>query len=183
MTCIVAISYKDKVYMGADTYGSGGGGGGGVHVPNPKCFINGEFIIGCTSSFRMIDILHYELSVPKVHDDEHDDPDKFIRTVFIKAVKSCFLQNGWLKTDSGVESGGNFIVGYRGNVYEVQNDFSILNSPDYGSSVGSGEDAARASLWTTYDTKMKPTDRVELALGSAEVVNSGVRGPFVIIKM
>jgi len=181
MTCIVAIAHKKKVYMGADSYGSNGRSG--TEVLNPKCFINGEFLIGSTTSFRIIDLLQYKLSVPKVHEDEHKDNDKFMRTYFIEAVHKCFKDNGRLKTKEGVDNGGNFLVGYRGKVYEIQDDFSILNVPVYGGSVGSGENAARGSLWTTSKAKMLPKARIIIALESAVSVNCGVRAPFNLLEL
>lgn len=182
MTCIVAVADKDKVYMGADTYGSSYSSG--TYVDNPKCFINGEFLIGCTSTFRIIDLLRYALSVPKVHPEFQNDPDKYMRTVFIDSVRRCFKDNGCLSIEGGVEHGGNFLVGYRGKIYEVQGDFSILNVPDYGASVGSGENAARGSLFTTKDMKqLKPKERVLKALESAVAVVPSVRGPFVTLEL
>jgi len=181
MTCIVAIADgKGKVFMGADTYGSGPGSG--TYVGNPKCFINGDFLIGCTSTFRIIDLLAYKLSVPQVHPDHQEDPDKYMRTVFIDSVKKCFKESGHLRVDSGVEYGGNFLVGYRGKVYEIQSDFSVLNVPDYGGSVGSGESAARGSLYTTKDSKMKASDKIRTALEAAVEVVPSVRGPFVFLE-
>lgn len=181
MTCIVAIAHGGKVYMGADTYGSNGYTG--TYVPNPKCFINDEFLIGCTSTFRLIDLLTHKLKMGKIHDDYHKNPDMFMRTIFIDAVRKCLTENNHITITSGMESGGNFLVGYRGKIYEVQPDFSVLNVPDSGGSVGSGESAARGSLWTTKDIKsMKPEKRVLIALQSAEAVNSGVRGPFVQLE-
>lgn len=182
MTCIVALKHKNKIYMGADTYGSNGYTGSS-YISNPKCFITDEFIIGCTTSFRIIDLLRYELHVPKVHDDEHNDPDKFMRTHFIKAVRKCLKDNGFITINNNKESAGNFLVGYRGNIYEILNDFAVLNKPEYGSSVGSGELAACGSLWTTRNMKMKPTERIKAALESAVAVNSGVRGPFIMLEL
>lgn len=176
MTCIVAIAHNNKVYMGSDTYGSSWASG--TYVDNPKSFANDEFIIGCTSTFRIIDLLRYKLVIPKVHPDNHDDPDKFMRTIFIDNVKECLANNGHLETKNGVVAGGNFLVGYRGKIYEVQQDFSVLNTPDYGVSVGSGENAARGSLYTTRNMKLSPKKRIELALESAEAVVPSVRGPF-----
>lgn len=181
LTCIVAVAQKGTVYMGGDSYGSNGYTGGVVN--NPKCFKTGEFLIGCTSTFRIIDLLTHKLTIPKVHDDEHSDPDKFMRTNFVDAVRRCLKENGHISITNGMESGGNFLVGYRGNVYEVQPDFSVLNVPEYGASVGQGEVAARGSLWTTSLTNMKPSARVLMALESAEVCNPGVRGPFVQLEL
>lgn len=183
MTCIVAVAKEGKVYMGADTYGSSSNSG--TFVGNPKCFINGEFLMGCTSTFRIIDLLTHNLTVPKVHEDEQSDPDKYIRTVFIEAVRKCFKDGGALETKSGIESGGNFLVGYRGNIYEVQYDFSVLNVPEYGASVGSGESAARGSLFTTYTLNEQPTpnERLITSLESAVAVVPSVRAPFVVLEL
>jgi len=177
MTCIVAIAEKGKVYMGADSYGSDGYSG--TYVANPKCLRNGQLIICCTSTFRIIDLLEHALVIPKVHSDEQTNPDKFIRTHFISAVRACLTKNGHLKIVNSVESGGNFLIGYRGKVYDVQSDFSVINVPEMGGSVGCGALPARGSLWTTKDLKMKPAARVLTALEAAVECTSGVKGPFV----
>lgn len=179
MTCIVAVVSAGIVYMGADSLGSNGWSG--FHIGNPKCFTTGEFLIGCTSTFRSIDLLRYTLDVPKVHPDTEEDADRYMRTVFINAVRDCFRDNGAITTHNEVESGSNFLVGYRGVLYEVQDDFSVLNMPHYGSSVGSGFDAARGSLFTTKDLVMSAHERLDAALCAAAEVKISVRGPFVFL--
>ena len=181
MTCIVAIAKDGVVYMGADSYGSNRYTGGIVH--NSKCFITGEFLIGSCGSFRLIDLLTHKLSVPKVHPDEQVNSDKFIRTIFVDAVRNCLNSNGHLTKKDGNDIGGNFLVGYKGNVYEVQQDFSVLNVPVWGHSVGSGEQAAHGSLFTTKDLDMTTEQRIEVALEAAVAVVPSVRGPFVTLKL
>jgi hypothetical protein len=178
MTCIVGIAREGKVYMGGDSCGSGYTW---QQVGNPKVFVNsGMFLIGCTTSFRMIDLLHWELKVPEQKVGETDDC--YMRTTFIKAVRSCFKDNGWMEKESGKNEGGNFLVGYKGRLYEVQDDFSVLNSPVEGMAVGSGEQSARGSLYTTrkdWDSHK----RILQALEAAENVAMGVKGPFVQMEL
>lgn len=182
MTCIVGIVFDNRVYMGADSYGSNGYSGG--TVLNPKCFISGEFIIGCTSTFRLIDVLRYKLVIPKIHPDDQADADKYMRTTFIDAVRKCLTENGHLsKNTDGLESGGNFLVGYKNGLYEVQSDFSVLTVPIWGHSVGSGENSARGSLYTTKDMQLTPEQRITTALESASSTVPSVRPPFVIITL
>lgn len=177
MTCIVGIAKDGKVYMGADslagsTYSYSQAGGN-------KIFKNGPFIIGCTTSFRMIDLLHYSLKVETQSGSITDEA--FMRTVFINSVKTCFKDNHWLKANDGQHEGGNFLVGYNGFLYEVQSDFSVLNTPDWGQTVGSGEYEARGSLHTTrhhWDCR----DRIIKALEAAEASNPFVRHPFTILE-
>lgn len=178
MTCIVGVTNKGKVYMGGDSCGSS------PHsqqtVGNPKVFKVNDFLIGCTSSFRMIDLLAHNLSVGRDHPEDSDD--KFMRTTFIEGVRSCLKKGGFAKSSSGVETGGNFLVGYHGKLYEVQEDYSILNCETWGSSVGSGEGPARGSLWTTRNDK-DPKKRVLTALNSAEAMVPSVRGPMIVLDV
>lgn len=174
MTCIVGVVNKDKVYMGGDSCGSNHASW--QTVGNPKVFKVQDFLIGCTSSFRMIDLLAHNFSVQRSHPEDSDD--KFMRTTFIEGVRSCLKQGGYDK-DGG--KGGNFLVGYKGLLYEVQNDYSILNCPEWGSSVGSGEGPARGSLWTTRKEK-DPKKRVMTALEAAEAVVPSVRGPMLVLN-
>lgn len=179
MTCIVGIAHEGVVYMGGDSCGSDYSW---QQVGNPKVFIvDDRFIIGCTTSFRMIDLLNYEFEVEEQTEDQSDD--EYMRTTFIRAVRQCFIDNGWMKSPSDKQEGGNFLVGYNGNLYEVQDDFSVLNSPEEGISVGSGEQPARGSLYTTRQFPWTPEQRVEAALEAAERVATGVRGPFLQLEL
>ena len=148
MTCIVGVVNKGKVHMGGDSCGSSRSSW--QTVGNPKVFQVQDFLIGCTSSFRMIDLLAHNLNVKRAHPDDSDD--KFMRTTFIEGVRRCLKDGGFAKTSSP-EEGGNFLVGYNGLLYEIQGDYSILNCPSWGCSVGSGEGPARGSLWTTRNDK------------------------------
>jgi ATP-dependent protease HslVU (ClpYQ) peptidase subunit len=177
MTCIVGVAKKGKVYIGGDSCGSGHTW---QQVGNPKVFlVDNRFLIGCTTSFRMIDLLRFELKVDDQPTDVSDDA--FIRTTFVKAVRECFKEHGWLGKASEKNEGGNFLLGYKGTLYEVQDDFSVLNSPVEGMSVGSGESPARGSLYTTRGDK-DPEARITKALEAAEAIAMGVKAPFIILS-
>ncbi len=178
MTCIVGVVHKNKIYMGGDSCGSSASSWS--QVGNPKVFQVKDFLIGCTSSFRMIDLLTHELDVGRDHPEDSDD--KFMRTTFIEGIRSCLKKGGFARSQGGVETGGNFLVGYNGKLYEVQGDYSILNCPEWGQSVGSGEGPARGSLWTSRKEK-DAKKRVITALESAEAVVPGVRGPMVVLSL
>jgi len=183
MTCIVGIAENNKVYMGADSCASDFHSW--LQMDNPKICEVGEFLIGVCGSARMIDLLTYSLTGCIQRPEDSDD--KFMRTTFINNVKECFKQ-GNFGTD---ERGGNFLVGYKGKLYEVQDDYSIINSSQWGMSVGSGALVARGSLYTSKTGQIKlgdegsilvlsPEHRITLALQAAESVVISVRGPFII---
>ena len=56
------MTHKGKVYIGADSLGSNGFTQS--IRKESKVFKNGEFLIGCTSSFRMIDLLKWKFNPP-----------------------------------------------------------------------------------------------------------------------
>lgn len=177
MTSIVGISRDGHVYMGGDSCGSDSYSW--MHVSNPKVFQVDKFLFGCCGSFRMIDLLRFSLKVEPQTVDQSDDG--YIRTTFITAVRKLFKENGFMRDESR-DRGGNFLLGYRGNLYEIQDDFSVLNTPPWGHAVGSGEQPARGSLFTTRDD-WDCFKRITKALESAEATTPSVRGPFVTLNI
>tara|TARA_Y100000034_G_scaffold136870_1_gene216550 strand:+ start:2931 stop:3464 length:534 start_codon:yes stop_codon:yes gene_type:complete len=177
MTCIVGIVENKKVYLGADscasnnyTWNSSG---------NHKLFKTGDFLIGGTSSFRMIDLLAYKLYVKKA---KKIDTMTFMKTTFIDSIRELFSKNGYSEISKNQEVGGNFLIGFDKQIFEIQNDFSVLVIPEWGFSVGSGQDAARGSLYTTRNSN-NPKKRLLKALAAAEAVVPSVRGPFNIMSI
>ena len=72
MTCIVGLEHKGKVYIGGD---SAGVAGYSLSVrADQKVFINGNFIFGFTSSFRMGQILRFGFNPPRRHPEAPPPP-------------------------------------------------------------------------------------------------------------
>src|SRR5271165_4245107 len=115
MTCIVAVENKGTIYMGGD---SAGVAGLSLSIrADEKVFLTGPFIMGFTSSFRMGQILRYKF-VPPAQPSGVDDM-RFMVTDFIDAVRKAFFDNGFGKKDTN--EGGNFLVGYKKKLYNIQN--------------------------------------------------------------
>jgi len=175
MTCIVGLEANGKVIIGGD---SAGIADYDLTVRrDPKVFRNGPFLIGYTDSFRMGQLLRFRLHVEKQHPDVDDF--EFMATVFIDAVRSCLGTHGFRKRENDVESGGTFLVGYRGILYRIGADFQIGVSAHGFDAVGCGASAALGALAAT-DGNDDLFERVRQALTIAERFSAGVRGPFVI---
>ena len=174
MTCIAAVSEKGKVYIGAD---SAGVAGMDVTIrADEKIFKNGECLFGFTSSFRMGQLLRYKFEIP-------DKPRRisnkvFINTFFIDGIRKCLKDGGYSEITNNKEKGGCFIVGYKGNIYQIASDFQVVQSVELFDTCGSGEDYAKAVLYITKNRKMTPRDRIYKALQTAEYFNAGIRKPF-----
>ena len=170
MTCIVGMVHKGKVYIGADSLGSDGFT---QQVrKEPKVFKNGEFLIGCTSSFRMIDILKWKFNPPTVKDD---NLHKFMVTDFVDAVRTLFVDNGYNITSDDWRS-GCFLVGLKGRLFSIESDFQVYEQ-DF-CAVGSGAYHALGSLYTSK--RNSPIKDIEKALETAEHFVNSVGRPFII---
>lgn len=173
MTCIVGIANKGKVYIGADSLGSNG------YTKEvrkePKVFINGDFIIGGTSSFRMLDLLRWKFNPPTVKDG--DNLHKFMCTEFVDYVRNLFTDNGYCITSEDWQS-GVFLVGIQGRLFKVEQDFQVAEY-DY-IACGSGECHALGSLYTS--NIKNPKSAITKALECAENFVVSVQRPFIIME-
>ena len=172
MTAIVALIEDDVVYMGGD--GAGVAGLSLVMRKDPKVFKNGSFVIGFTTSFRMGQLLRYKFKPPK-HPDNISD-NVYMNTLFIDKVRRCFEDNAY-------KEGGNFIVGYKGKLFIIDNDFQVGIPVVPYASVGCGHDLCKGSLHSTQKLDIDPKKRIKMALEAAEVFSGGVSKPFTILSL
>ena len=184
MTCIIGFTDRENnvSWIGGDSLGSNGYTK--ATEASSKVFRNDTFqnvLIGGTTTFRHLDLLKYstalfdEIDWYKKTDIDH----KFMVTRFIPKVISLFKDGIISETDT--RRGGNFIVATPGRVFEVQQDYSVLE-PELGfCAVGCGEEVAMGSLLTTKDLEMTPQDKILKALEAAEQYCCGVQRPFRIL--
>lgn len=179
MTAIAAIASGGKVWIGGDAAGVGGLS---ISVrSDPKVFINGEFIIGYTTSFRMGQLLQYEFSPPTPY--ENESGMAYMVKRFVPAIQRCFHDGGWEIRDDGQRRGGTFIVGWRGRLYEIESDYQVAQVAQPYIACGCGFDLALGALFATERTAISPEDRIKLALEAAQQFSAGVRGPFTVVSL
>ncbi|HEX7735352.1 MAG TPA: hypothetical protein VF458_10825 [Ktedonobacteraceae bacterium] len=174
MTCSVGVIENGVVHIGGDTAGVSG-----WHLTlrkDKKVFRNGPFLIGGTSSFRMLQLLHHAF-VPPAYDPAVD-LEKYLATTFIDAIRQCFKDGGYAQKSSEQETGGVFLVGFEKRLFVIDSDYQVGETLDGYAAVGCGADVALGVLYATPD--MQAARRVELALKAAEAHNNGVRGPFYV---
>ena len=104
MTCIVGVEHNRRVYMGGDS--AAVAGWDISQTAERKVFMVGDFIIGYTTSFRMGQLLEYELRLP-----EYDGPPNmgYMVTRFVPAVRACLKDGGFTKVENNREEGGLFL--------------------------------------------------------------------------
>ncbi|MFA6400901.1 MAG: hypothetical protein WCX31_04640 [Salinivirgaceae bacterium] len=180
MTCIVGIvnKHSNRVTIGGDSAESNGSN---IFIrKDVKVFKNGEFVIGCTSSFRMIQLLRFSFNPPEI---KADDVYAYMCTQFIDAVRACFKEGGYLqKYTDGDEKGGTFLVAYKNRLFKIESDFQVAENLNGIDAVGCGADFALGALFTILDHSIPTKDKILKALEAAEFLSEGIRRPFVLIN-
>jgi len=178
MTCIVGYLDKKtkKVTIGGDSAGVAG-----LDITirkDEKVFKVDDFIIGCTSSFRMIQLLRFSFKPPQI---KSKNIYEYMCTDFINAVRECFKNGGYLqKSSDGDEKGGTFLVAYKNRLFRIENDFQVAESLNGIDAVGCGADYALGSLHVLTKQNLTPKEKVLKSLETASFFSAGVSKPFVI---
>lgn len=130
MTAIVGLAQSGAVYIGGD---SAGVSGTSLTVrADTKVFRKSRYLFGFTTSFRMGQLIRYSLTLPK----PAGDLDAFMATTFIDAVRDCLKGGGWAAKENDREEGGTFLVGVRGQLFAVYDDYQVAKAADGFAAVG-----------------------------------------------
>jgi hypothetical protein len=173
MTCIAAFVEGDTVWVGGD---SAGVAGYDLLVrADQKVFRNGQMLFGFTDSFRMGQLLRYALNVPHHHADV--DIQKYMVTTFMDAVRECLKTHGFARKREDAEIGGGFIVGYRNQLFRIDNDYQVGLSVGGYMAMGCGDQIAHGALFASAGVETGEK-RMGVVLAAAERHSAGVRGPF-----
>jgi ATP-dependent protease HslVU (ClpYQ) peptidase subunit len=86
-----------------------------------------------------------------------------------------------MKTKDSQDEIGSFIVGYKGNLYEIDDDGQVGQLTDNISSVGCGHQIALGAMYAL--DHLYPAERIKKALEITTYLNAGVRPPFVVEEM
>lgn len=188
MTCIVALSAGNKVFLGGDSAASDEKSGLILHTTDPKVFKVGQFGIGFVDSFRMGQILQYNWTPPIYKPTTgFKNLDKFMRTKFVESVKEIFQEHGYGRFGANTEEGdegGIFVIAVQntGRIFLMDVDYHIAEIDVEYIAEGSGQQVALGSLFSTANVKT-PRKRVRMALEASAKFIMSVRGPFTIIEV
>lgn len=185
------------VYIGGDSAAVDEGSLSYNIRSDEKVFTKGEFIFGYSTSFRMGQLLRYKLRIP-THPKGMDN-SQYMITLFIDAVKKCFEDNDYI--DMMTDSGGNFMVGYKGNLFVILSDYQVAESKENFAALGCGDSFALGAMFAltladkdankriTGDVEPKrfvekdPIKKMEIALNAAVAFSMGVKPPFTYVKL
>ena len=147
-------------------------------LSTPKVFRLGEAILGCVGDIRMLQLLRYSLIPPPC--PETGDVERYVATDFTNAVRACFREGGYTRKKDERESGGSFLVGIRGHLFCLDEDYDVWETRYGYHALGSGDDVALGVLHALQPIEMAPEQRITLALEASAFHIASVRAPFLI---
>lgn len=172
MSCVVGIVSPDGVWIGCDNRASTEDGEIRP-IMVEKVFQNGPYLIGFIGSVRGGQIVRPEyFTAPK---QLLDWPDELRNQC---AEKGCLASH----ENSTQMMQGNFIIGYKGHLYEIMVDFQLNEIAEY-TAIGSGSSYAFGSLYTTGELDIEPFERIEYALNTAGEFDAATGPPYRIYKL
>lgn len=194
MTCIAGLVKGQRVLVGGDSAGTTGGWDIVIRS-DPKVFHFGPFVVGFTTSYRMGQLIQYSLKLPWLElardtsglrtprDGEvRSDPFRYMVTEFVEAVRKCLKDGGFSTKEKERESGGQFLVGFMGKLFLIDDDFQIGEMADGIHAIGIGANYAIGSLHTSGQMmpEIDAQKRLQMSLEAAAARSAAVRGPFII---
>lgn len=169
MTCIVGIENNGHVMMAGDIQGTGYNNKI-VHTQS-KVFVKKGIAFGYTTSYRFGQILEHNLGDPVVPDDS-DDIYRWLITTLIPDIKRALKSADY-------EKGGTCLIGVKNQLWEMQDDFSVLRSKLGYASCGSGYEYAMGSMFTSISFGMVMTKSAAAIILKDAIKAAGTFSPSV----
>jgi len=185
MTCIIGLVENGKVYLGADSAAVSGydlrtSPIKKVFKRNFRCV---DFYFAYTSSFRMGQLLEYQLlldEIPHKKDFGYVVDMDYMVNHFVENVRDLFKQKGYSRVKENEEWGGNFIVGVQKRLFHIESDFQVHEYLDYTAD-GSGKQYAHAALEALRTVIPDPYQRIVEAIKISAKFTTSVALPAVVI--
>lgn len=156
-------------------------------IGRPKAIKKGEFLIGGAGTLRDIQILFYSTNVPnrlQVKGREGEDHYHYLVNTFGSCYRKALKDQGRLRLkDSKESNSGQYILAYRGNIYQMGVVFEIDEFPEGYGAIGSGDSYAMGSLHATANSDLTAEERIKLALDAASKYSGFVSPPYEILCM
>ncbi len=186
MTCIVGgVTEDGHVILGSDSASSNRHTI--HHALNPKLFKlhpagSAEpvsLILGFTSSWRMGQVLQHQLAPPSFY----GDPWTWVVSNLVPKIRRVLKDGGFATIKDNQEIGGTFLLGVKGRLFTVQDDFSVIEEEGGFDGVGSGGDHAQAAMYAArHATELTTEETLKIGLETAAYYVTTVAGPMHFIS-
>ena len=157
MSCVVGLIYDKAIYMASDGIATTEDGEKRP-IKAIKLFKNGDYLFGYSGSVRAGQVMF----------SPHFKPPEDINKLVDEMREHMSIKGTMIVTDTQVQMcNANFLIGYKGKLFEVLMDFQLNEVLGDYTAIGSGEQLALGSLHASMDMMMTPRERVEMAIEAA----------------
>jgi hypothetical protein len=177
MTCTGFLINKKSVYAFSDS--AAYNGSIKQYVVYPKFFNVGGIWFAYTSSFRMADILQYQLDLPKRFPNTSDI--EYIKKNVMEKIRLALKDNGFTKITNNNETIGTFLILYNNKVYSISDDLQCILLKKDIYVVGCGDECMTASFLASDKKDIMKT--LKRCLKITSKISYGVEPPFFIKKI
>ena len=163
MTCIVALKDKEYLYIGGDRFKSNSYSG--RNELQSKIFKKQDMLLGYSGFVRFGQIIEKYLELPI---DTREINIDYVIMDLIPAIRKILEEYKYSSTDHNGSITGLLLICYKGSIFQIQQNYSVLEYEDYDS-IGSGEDYAEGALYCLFNTytELSPENKIKLAIGAA----------------
>jgi ATP-dependent protease HslVU (ClpYQ) peptidase subunit len=105
---------------------------------------------------------------------------KYMCTVFVDSIRDSLKDAGFARDEKGEEIGGNFLVAYDNELFQIESDYQVGRTINSYAAIGSGYSYALGSIFTSEEDDSET--RIKIALAAAANFNTTVRAPFTVKK-
>lgn len=145
MTILAALRdlKRRQIFVGADTLLSINNLKG---THRRKIIQIGKYVVGVTGSLRDIQPLEFRSDI--FIDPEDDNIEKHLITRVVPAIQRALQESGSIRSNSG-QSGmdSTLLIIYKGEMFELHENFVIVTVHDDYTSLGAGGEVARGALY------------------------------------
>jgi ATP-dependent protease HslVU (ClpYQ) peptidase subunit len=181
MSCVVGITERGRVWIGADSCASNGNRYT-LTRETGKLFRCGPMLIGAVGNFRANQLVRYMLEPQPF--EQGDDAVRYLVTEFAGPVREIFKEHGALSNDQEEYKNGDwsditFLIGMAGRLFHFDASFQVDEFTDGFLAAGCGADLARGAL-CVLSADLPPEKRILLALEASARFDIKVGPPFIV---
>ena len=171
MTTIIAIEYDDRVEMISDSQ-INSNGKPYFHSDMTKIIERNKYLIGVAGRVVALQAILHNWNPPALTATHKGSLYSFVITKLIPSLKS-FVDESKIFTEKEKEEGDMFslLIAIKGEVFEIDDDYSVGRRSDGLYSIGSGAEYALGALLAHAD--------VDTAMQIAESLDVNTHEPFV----
>lgn len=174
MTCIVGVKHDGNVYIGSDSRASNSFVHSNILGMSKIGIIEGsnqKIIYGISGKQRLTNVVKNKVTLPEKTSSMNDD--NYIFEIVESIRKQAEKYNATITKDNKVDSESNWLLGYKGRLFIVQDDFSYFEWTEEYVTTGSGTYHADGYLYSKQHED-NPKLRIETAIKAAAYYVNGV---------